>query len=379
MTRFRILIAVELALLAGILAGLAGRGAGPGRRSEELVRATLAAHAEGRDKIRTLRADYAAGATITDIPDFRHEVVLDSGRYARTPEAWRTRGTAADPQDANPPVTEALVRGAEARSLKRRWLDGKPLPPIRATTGGTIFVTDPYRRLLLNAILAGLHLTVEEFVAGSPRRAVGTAGPEGRVTVTVPRATREVPAGFVTQPETVLEFDPSVNYLVRRMVVVEPHAGGDLHCESEVLEFAEPSPGVFVPARVRVRTTQNGLAVPNEYTYALTGIEVNGPVQPDDLALSPLPAGTVLSDLDTRSEFPAGEDWRPLGAATPAPTGALTPMSNVVTPRRPPPDPRPLLAGAAAFGSVALVVWLSTRDWSRRRGAGAGPKPEVQR
>ena len=373
MTRLRLLIAVKLALLAAIAAGLVVRATRPDP-SAELVRATLEAHKAGRERIRTLRADYTLTHPLTN-------GVSGAGRYVWTPEASLTRNAV-----ATPTVAETLVRGLSTRTLRRKWDGDVPGKIVEATTAAGEAepgATDLWRGLLLAATQGDRHVAVEEFVAASRGRVRATTREvEGvrRVVVTVPEEVRHGAAGLVFQPETTFEFDPSVNYLVRRLAQETPTGGGSVLTEAEAQEFAEPAPGVFVPTKVRERTTFSGKAVlpfgvtSPDTLVALANVEANVAVAPAELALSPIPAGTVVHDHTARADVPVDAEWTPIGPAVPNFTrrGPPPPPVAVAPPRRPF-SFTPLLVAGAVTGGVALMLWLAIRPGRGEAKRGRGP------
>ncbi len=356
MTRLRLLIAVKLTLLAAIIAGLVTRATRPDP-SAELVRATLEAHKAGRERIRTLRADYALTHPLTN-------GVSGKGRYIRTPEASLTRNTLADPHDLNPTATESQVRGPVTRTLQLGWRGGRPGKVVEATVTTAEAEpgsTDLWRGLLLAATQGDRHVPAEEFITTSRGRARATTRDvDGvrRVVVTVPEEFRQGAAGLVFQPETTFEFDPSANFLVRKLAQSSPARAGSILTESEVLEFAEAVPGVFVPTKARERSTFNGSAtLPFGVTspdtlVTLSNVEVNAPVAPEELALSPILAGTVVHDSTARADVRVDAEWTPIGPAVPN-----------FTRRGPPPAPV----------AVAPAVQRHAAVGRRRRDGRRGP------
>lgn len=119
--------------------------------------------------------------------------------------------------------------------------------------------------------------------------------------------------------------DVSHNYLIWKRVFApdkEP-----VKIETEILEFLEPSPGVFVPVKCRQQSFRNG-----ERTYlrelTLSDVQVNNPLPKSTLELPSLPRGTILDDHIQRTSYPIDANWLPIGPANPLPQLSLAGNSD---------------------------------------------------
>lgn len=88
--------------------------------------------------------------------------------------------------------------------------------------------------------------------------------------------------------------------------------------ESEILEFSEPLPGVFIPMKCRRQVTREGERVHFE-EVTLSEVQVNKPIPNSVFELPAIPSGTILNDKIKRTRYPIDANWRPIGPASPHP------------------------------------------------------------
>lgn len=88
--------------------------------------------------------------------------------------------------------------------------------------------------------------------------------------------------------------------------------------ESEILEFSESLPGVFIPMKCRRQSLRGSKRASHEMV-TLTNVEVNKPIPASVFQLPAIPSGTILEDRIQHSRYPIDTSWRPLGPSTPIP------------------------------------------------------------
>src|SRR5579883_227764 len=99
-------------------------------------------------------------------------------------------------------------------------------------------------------------------------------------------------------------FDPKVNYLVRKSVMIPPDT--TYRWEDEVIEFAEPSPSVFVPVVVEHRCLIEGVLQATIRT-TLTELKVNQPLAKNALRLPGI-EGMECTDAERETKYKVDAD-----------------------------------------------------------------------
>ena len=107
-------------------------------------------------------------------------------------------------------------------------------------------------------------------------------------------------------------LDARANYLVRKAVYVGP-----IYRRYEVLEFKEPSPGIFFPARIESEF-KTEKKPPKTYAATISEIEINRPI-PSEVFTLRAPHGTIVTDVDTRVEYRIDADGRRISDQTALP------------------------------------------------------------
>jgi hypothetical protein len=91
-----------------------------------------------------------------------------------------------------------------------------------------------------------------------------------------------------------LQFDPSVNYLIRKAAYDTSSSNGNYRREEEVVDFKECEPGVFYPERVLGRSEEDGKPYSTSESR-LSDIHVNEAI-PKSIFHLTYPNGVYLSD-----------------------------------------------------------------------------------
>lgn len=158
-----------------------------------------------------------------------------------------------------------------------------------------------------------------------------------------------------------LRFDPGVSYLVRHRVVV-PTQAKHILWENEVLAFAEPTPGVFIPTTIEHRCSVNG-EVEAIVRTTLTEVQVNAPLGPDAFRI-PNIAGMECSDPIRKVRYMVDTDGHPIGPEIPwAEVPIPPPFPHPIAPtERPPTQLWDILGLSIVFG---IPAWLILRRRGR--------------
>jgi hypothetical protein len=125
-------------------------------------------------------------------------------------------------------------------------------------------------------------------------------------------------------------FDPSVNYLIRKLSTTIPGKRTDVYT-TEVIRFREPASGIYFPEQVKVVSSSDNRHVATE-TFTFTDIEINRPLPPTFFEMR-FPPGTPIRDQLKGTTYVAGEDGRPVGEATLSPSPPPPPAIPAVEPR----------------------------------------------
>ncbi len=158
-------------------------------------------------------------------------------------------------------------------------------------------------------------------------------------------------------------FDPKVNYLVRKRVVI-PQDPSRL-VEGEVIEFAEPAPAVFLPVIVEHRYSINGKLQAVMRTI-LSDVKVNQPLAQDALRIPGI-AGMDCIDLNRDMKYKVDADGNAVGPESPVKVARISPparmgggpfippydSSSLLQPSRP---PTPLWVWILIVSLIALIA-----------------------
>ncbi len=177
-------------------------------------------------------------------------------------------------------VLTALSSGGQSKVLSSYPLNGgrKPEGSIIVDDGSNRHDCDPYAYNLMMLYGQDKYRALLSEITSRPckLRYVGTVERSGRklerVSLSHARA------------DQLLDFDPSVNYLVRVVTARSKLAGGENRpaLEQEVTDFAEVSPGVFVPTQSRCTDPATGAET---WSTKFANMRVNQPVPPEAMTL----------------------------------------------------------------------------------------------
>ncbi len=111
----------------------------------------------------------------------------------------------------------------------------------------------------------------------------------------------------------VIWLDRSRNHLVRKIEMVF----GKKPCrfESEIVEFAEPAPGVHVPMRCVNRSWDGDRY--DESAATLRDVRVNTPIPAGTFVLPSFPDGTILENEILGVQYPVDKQWQKSGKEEP--------------------------------------------------------------
>jgi len=165
------------------------------------------------------------------------------------------------------------------------------------------------------------------------------------------------------------DFDPSVNYLVRKRTIDWMSSGTmpqPMTTESEVVSFVEVSRGLYFPAQVRTRQSSEGRVTGTE-DATFTEMRVNEAMQSAAMNFQ-FPAGTVVRDEIEAKEYGISASGaiinaRPLPEAAPLTTADG--LSRTETREEALPWTSWILPTSGTLLIVGCVLWL-LRAWRRR-------------
>lgn len=124
-------------------------------------------------------------------------------------------------------------------------------------------------------------------------------------------------------------FDPRVNYLIRKSVMV-PAAGTAVRWENAVVEFAEPAPSVFVPTIIEHRNLVDG-SLKAVLRTILSEVKLNQPMGKNALRLPGID-GMECIDNDRDVKFKVDADGNRIGPESPVRIARISPPSTTGSP-----------------------------------------------
>lgn len=277
-----------------------------------LARAAAARNAAAVAAIRSMECRYERVPAPGTPPEVaaRH-VRLTAGRFARAGTTFLFE------EPFGPSATrEYVVR------------DGKMLERLPPDEFGTRLLFGPVRGDLDGGEMWQYLLFAHTAPPGPPAPLAGLLNRRW----TELRAARVLPTGAVYVATgygaDAFEFwlDPRANHLVRRCAWQQP-GEPPARWEHEVLAFAEPAPGVFVPVEVETRLLHGGAPVAAVRTH-VTDLKVNHEVPADALRIPGI-AGANCYNYERNVEYVVDADGNPAGPEraprTPPPAAAALP------------------------------------------------------
>jgi hypothetical protein len=331
---------------------------------EDLLALVRSGHRSAREAIRTLSATVHVEITFPGRPAIRR-----TARYWRSLDLVRI-------QEKQIVTWDCLLKDSEIRAVSfGRGPGGQPQYGASRRAGNeTLADCDVWA--LMRIEFAGPNGGRCDFdrsleFAKEPPRAIRETK-DGRECIRLNWP--EVSSAGLEQQIT-LWHDVGHNYFVWKMKVAYP---GSSHIgEDEILEFAEPQPGIFVPTKARKQVFDKGELLVRQDVF-LTELEVNQPIPDSVFQLPKIPVGTVLDDFIQGTKYPIDSEWRPIGPATPLPKLAIPIGSPEPREYRSQSTREPVgVAWRLALASLAVLivacVGLLYRQLRRGRAQGTAP------
>jgi hypothetical protein len=260
----------------------------------ELLDFVRDAHRASREAIRTCSCRVEFKGDLVSSRGGSDALQSCSGRYWVSPDS--VRGIVSEFGQE----LDYLWTNSVRQSVSRAWSDGKQVVGAgrSAYASSHLGRCDPWvcGLLVLNQPSRGIaNLPFEQLVAEANRvRKVHRKSNDGEEMIVVVLSfdgTKELPSSW----EVEIQFDPAVNYLVRRVTYTTSGEKGRICRENEIAEFKECTPGVYFPERARGRTVTEGGKPFFTYSVVLSDIQVNEPL-PDDVFRFRYPEGVILTD-----------------------------------------------------------------------------------
>jgi hypothetical protein len=172
------------------------------------------------------------------------------------------------------------------------------------------------------------------------------------------------------QDQSQFWFDPTVNYLISKMVCSWPDSGHKYSVESKVINFVEPSPGIFFGEKIERRLFDNGASIGGSGITTLSRMSVNQPISPEIFTLR-LPHGAQAIDYIQNKIIIVDSEGRQIGESSlkvsnsPNPLISVGPDIQFATVEEPKSWSRWLLPAALAILVTAslLLVIQRVRQW----------------
>lgn len=272
---------------------------------QDLLSLVREGHRAARQSIHTF------SATVTHKITFSNQMVMTiSAKY------WRSFDTVHIQEKQGGGTDDVLLKDGEIRQV------GRPVNPRGESAGylaarrsavETLAQCDVWSLMRIDfAGPNGGHYDFDrflEFAQGPPQVKRVKEGGRDCVRLTLSAVST---TGLVQH--ATLWHDVGHNYLVWKMAVTyENHSDRG---ETEILEFVEQVPGVFVPTKCRKAAYRDGQLNGHE-EITLSDVEVNRPLPPGALQLPAIPAGTMLDDHISGTSYPINENWEAIGPASP--------------------------------------------------------------
>jgi hypothetical protein len=166
--------------------------------------------------------------------------------------------------------------------------------------------------------------------------------------------------------------DIARNYLIRKMAMSYVTGKYATNTESEIHEFRELAPGVFVPVNRRLRVFEVD-KLTQEIVTTLSNVKVNTIIADETLTLPFVPSGTVLHDRIDGTRYPIDANWKPIGPRVSDPiVQRVSKASEPGTEYRAQSEEEPgsrlwwLVPVSAAVLSAAVIIGFYRRRQSRR-------------
>lgn len=173
-----------------------------------------------------------------------------------------------------------------------------------------------------------------------------------------------------------IQFDPTVNYLVRRTKYVQHGDNGRYVRDEEVIKFREFNGGVYFPERIVGQTALDGHK-DGSYSTVITDIHVNETI-PEGIFRFRYPEGVRVNDSIHRTNYRVDAEGRPITAEKAYPARPVPPPHVSEAAPLPEPgmetheEPRPASRLILPISLLVLVVGVSlavVRRWRQTANA----------
>jgi hypothetical protein len=129
------------------------------------------------------------------------------------------------------------------------------------------------------------------------------------------RLTLSIVSARGSESHITLWHDVDRNYLVWKRTRTNDKTS--TRSEWEILEFAEPVSGVFVPMKCGRKWFGSDGELSSSAEITLADVEVNKPIPASAFQLPMIPPGTMLEDDISGTSYPINEKWEPIGPPAP--------------------------------------------------------------
>jgi hypothetical protein len=250
--------------------------------------------------------------------------------------------------------TDRLWKGGRSKTLTRPFEGGKPGQAVGSLGERSLLVTatSPWNWGLF------------EFLPGAGMDMLDALGDKAKHVESVERETVNgrllFRVKFQRKGQLAISawFDPSVNFLVRKLEV--RNVESETLQTREVTEFRESQPGVFFPYRVVSKGSLRGEPT-QDSTVEVESLRVNEPIDPSVFQIA-FPKGTAVTDEIQGTAYLSANDEEPdltvqVRSLPPKSTGR-TQYATGQAPEEPFSWTRAALWFAVAVGAACLCLWV---------------------
>jgi hypothetical protein len=276
-----------------------------GGDQRDTLSTVLLKHRAARDSIRTLSAKIAIKKAFP-----KAETVM-GGKYWRAFDTVRVQEGITDSA-----VEDYLMKDSEIHQVGRyRMPNGRPrrYAAARKPASEILSLCDVWTQMLLDFIgTTGVRYDFDRYLGlskSTPGLSYEKIDSHDCIRLSM---NQDSPTG--DNLSDTFWLDKDYNYLIRKWTAANSKRSELM--ESEILEFAEPVPGVFFPTRCRIRRYV-GSQLKSEQLATLSDLRVNADLPKDVFALPAVPSGTIVQDHIEGKRYPIDANWRRIGTATP--------------------------------------------------------------
>jgi len=281
--------------------------------SADLLEQVRIGHRSARESIRTFSAKFSVDQSVP------RRTTMASGQYWQSGEIVRIQtGTVGSGTD------DVLIRNGESRKVGTTWNEkgARSCFALRESDKHFHHWTDIWCELLIGqrnheSERGNYDATLDRITAIA---SVSRERFAGRDCIRI-EATEKVSADYSVR--LIYWHHIGYNYLICKKQdgnALRPECG----VVTEVEEFAEPEPGVFIPVKVKLTSRSDGKIL-HERVTVLKDVVVNQPIISSVFMLPDIPRGTDLQDTIARTVGPIDAHWKSIGKTTPMPKGVSAP------------------------------------------------------